>query len=142
MSLKRYAAMLLAALVVTAGAAGAVAAAPGSGNAPDDAGPNENANDAATDAAEDDSDGDASSAGNASDANDASAADERRGPPTDMPEQVPDHVGEIHDLINQFIDGSVSDLGSAVSDVTPDDESDAANDGDASSTESASETPA
>ncbi|PSQ19698.1 hypothetical protein BRD04_09770 [Halobacteriales archaeon QS_9_67_17] len=138
MSLKRYAAMLLAALVVTAGAAGAVAAAPGSGNAPDDAGPNENANDAATDAA-DDGDGDAS---DASDANDASAADERRGPPTDMPEQVPDHVGEIHDLINQFIDGSVSDLGSAVSDVTPDDESDAANDSDASSTDSASETPA
>lgn len=138
MSLKRYAAMLLAALVVTAGAAGAVAAAPGSGNAPDDAGPNENADDAATDAA-DDSDGDAS---DASDANDTSAADERRGPPTDMPEQVPDHVGEIHDLINQFIDGGISDLGSAVSDVTPDDESDAATDGDASSTESASETPA
>ena len=138
MSLKRYAAMLLAALVVTAGAAGAVAAAPGSGNAPDDAGPNENANDAAADAA-DDGDGDAS---DASDANDASAADERRGPPTDMPEQVPDHVGEIHDVINQFIDGSVSDLGSAVSDVTPDDESDAANDGDASSTDSASKTPA
>ena len=65
-----------------------------------------------------------------------------RGPPTDMPEQVPDHVGEIHGLINQFIDGSVSDLGSAVSDVTPDDESSDANDGDASSTESASETPA
>jgi hypothetical protein len=59
-----------------------------------------------------------------------------------MPEQVPDHVGEIHDLINQFIDGGISDLGSAVSDVTPDDESDAATDGDASSTESASETPA
>ena len=134
MILKRYAAMLLAALVVTAGAAGAVAAAPGSGNAPDDAGPNENANDAATDDA-DGSDGDASSAGN------ASAADERRGPPTDMPEQVPDHVGEIHSLINQFINGSVSDLGSAVSDVTPDDGSDA-NDGDASNTESANDTPA
>ena len=141
MSLKRYAAMLLAALVVTASAAGAVAAAPGSGNAPDDAAPNENANDAATDAADDGDD--ASSADNASDASDANdAADERRGPPTDMPEQVPDHVGEIHDVINQFIDGSISDLGSAIGDVTPDDESDAPDAGDASSADSATETPA
>ena len=141
MSLKRYAAMLLAALVVTAGTAGAVAAAPGSGNAPDDAGPNENANDAATDDADGDS-AESTDNADASDEGNASAADEQRGPPADMPEQVPDHVGEIHSLINQFIDGSVSDLGSAVSDVTPDDENDATDDGDASSAGSATETPA
>jgi len=140
MNVKQLAATLLAGLIVTAGAAGAVAAAPGNGVAPDDTGPNDNAN-ATADAAEDDpmnasddaeddesmndsadADEDAADAADADQADAADAADERRGPPTNMPEQVPDHVVEIHELINGHLEGAISDLGGAISDVTPDDE--------------------
>jgi len=129
MNVKQLAATLLAGLIVTAGAAGAVAAAPGNGVAPDDTGPNEDAN-ATADAAEDDpmnasddAEDDESMNDSADAAEDAAdAADERRGPPTDMPEQVPDHVVEIHELINGHLEGAISDLGGAISDVTPDDE--------------------
>jgi hypothetical protein len=39
------------------------------------------------------------------------------GPPSDLPGPVPNFVSEIHSLLSQFIDGTVDDLGSAVSDV-------------------------
>jgi len=45
------------------------------------------------------------------------------GPPTDMPGPVPDFVGEIHRTIGEFLDGSIDSLGSAVSDLTPGEES-------------------
>ncbi len=44
------------------------------------------------------------------------------GPPTDLPDAVPDFVAEIHDLIRQFLGGDLDgSLGDAVSNVTPDD---------------------
>lgn len=75
----------------------------------------------------------------------AAAADkERRGPPTDVPGQVPDHVSEIHQRIVSFLDGELDDLGAAVSDVTPkdgDESADAENE-DAESADSEPETAA
>lgn len=45
-------------------------------------------------------------------------SDHVQGPPIDLPEQVPDHVAQIHDLIRQFIDGTLEgSLGEAVSSV-------------------------
>ncbi|MFB6205611.1 MAG: hypothetical protein ABEJ05_03655 [Haloglomus sp.] len=41
------------------------------------------------------------------------------GPPSDLPGPVPDFVGEIHDTIRGFLNGSVDALGEAVSGVTP-----------------------
>lgn len=49
----------------------------------------------------------------------AERAAEGKGPPVDMPEQVPDHVTEIHETIRPFLEGS---LGDAISDITPDDD--------------------
>ncbi|WP_277553884.1 hypothetical protein [Halobaculum limi] len=43
--------------------------------------------------------------------------DAQAGPPTDLPEQVPDFVSQIHDQIRSFIDGSVDNLGDAVSGI-------------------------
>ncbi|WP_226004609.1 hypothetical protein [Natrinema salinisoli] len=64
----------------------------------------------------------------------ANAADERngQGPNVDLPEQVPDHVSQIHDRISSFLNDDLDgSLGDAVSDVTPDDdESDEADDTD------------
>jgi len=53
------------------------------------------------------------------------AADERngQGPAVDLPDQVPDHVSEIHDRISSFLNGNLEGtLGDAVSAVTPDDD--------------------
>jgi hypothetical protein len=74
----------------------------------------------------------------------AAADEERRGPPTDVPGQVPDHVSEIHQRIVSFLDGELDDLGAAVSDVTPkdgDESADAENE-DAESADSEPETAA
>ena len=38
-----------------------------------------------------------------------------------MPSQVPEFVSGIHDLVNQKIDGTLSNLGEEVSSVTPGD---------------------
>ncbi|AGN01869.1 hypothetical protein L593_09620 [Salinarchaeum sp. Harcht-Bsk1] len=51
--------------------------------------------------------------------------DGEQGPPTDMPEQVPDHVVQIHQTINDFLTGEVDDLGAAISDIVGDDAGDA-----------------
>jgi hypothetical protein len=42
---------------------------------------------------------------------------EQAGPPSDLPGPVPKFVSDIHSAINGFLDGTVDDLGSAVSDV-------------------------
>lgn len=100
--------VLLAALVVTAGAVGVVTAAPG--GAPDDAGAQaDNANDNA-----------ANETG--ANASDEAAESASQGPPIELPENVPEHVSAIHDYVRDKIDGLDVDLGSLVSDVTPDDE--------------------
>lgn len=65
------------------------------GNAPDDAGPS----------------GDEGPPGDA-------------GPAVDLPDPVPDFVGDVHGAIGDFIDGSIDQLGSVVSDLTPGDAAD------------------
>ncbi|MFC7226368.1 hypothetical protein N0B31_03055 [Salinirubellus salinus] len=159
MNVTKLSAALLAVLVVTTGV-GAVAATPGNGNVPDDAG--SNAADAPTDdgdvdanttdarddgmsrdeveaRAVDESDAadDSEAMADPRDASDAETprseaapvgaadAQERRGPPADLPEQVPAHVSEINQRIVSFLDGELDDFGTAVSDVTPDDGADA-----------------
>jgi hypothetical protein len=118
MKLTKITAVALALLVV---GAGAVAAFPGQAadQAQDHA--NDNANDAGdgmpADAGAPDDLGNASDAAdNASDAN--ANASERRGPPTDMPEPVPDHVSQIHETINSWLDGDTEgSLGEMISDI-------------------------
>jgi len=139
MQLKTIAGLVLAALLVT----GSAAALPG--NAPAQA--DDHANDSAADADVNDPDVDdndsATADENASDAADSEAAesesemkrgppegvpaadDGQRGPPADMPEQVPDFVSEIHSLVQQQIDGDLAgSLGEQISDLTPDDSED------------------
>ncbi|MFB6218652.1 MAG: hypothetical protein ABEH77_05650 [Halobacteriaceae archaeon] len=41
------------------------------------------------------------------------------GPPADLPAPVPDFVGGILDAVRSFLDGSVDNLGEAVSGLTP-----------------------
>ena len=143
MNLHTFAAVVLAALLVSAGAA---VAAPG--NAPVDAGSNasdeargadagnaggtgngadrgENAsangedhrqNASANGAAAGERGGNAS----ISDAADVSAAD-ARGPPVSMPDEVPEHVSAIHDTIREFLAGGLDgSLGEAIRGLTAD----------------------
>ena len=135
MNISKLVTIGLAVLVLTAGA---VAAAPG--NAPGDAQAgndsdqpgadagvgNAGADDAAGNAGADDAADNASPADDTDAAEDSapmnktngSAADDRRGPPSDMPEPVPDRVGEIHSQIDEFLNGDGTfNLGEAVSDV-------------------------
>ena len=39
------------------------------------------------------------------------------GPSDGLPEQVPDHVSEIHESIESFLDGTIADLGEALQNV-------------------------
>lgn len=39
------------------------------------------------------------------------------GPPSDLPDQVPDFVGGILDSVNGFLSGGVDDLGETVSEI-------------------------
>lgn len=60
--------------------------------------------------------------GSASDRANASAPadvgpDGERGPPTEMPVNVPDHVSQIHETIDGFLSGDVDDLGDALSEI-------------------------
>lgn len=48
----------------------------------------------------------------------AGNAEPVRGPPTDMPEQVPDFVSQIHDLVQQKLAGDIANLGERISDLT------------------------
>lgn len=50
----------------------------------------------------------------------ASSSDDVRGPTVRLPDQVPDHVGEVHDLVREFLLGHVVEpLGAVIEDVTP-----------------------
>jgi hypothetical protein len=112
-------AAVLAALVLSTGTAAALP-----GNAPDGVGQAdehaqdehaeetaENADDAADNASgeseeamnESESEGERGPPSMAEDARPEDAGSQ--GPPTDMPEQVPDHVTQIHETINQFLGG-------------------------------------
>ncbi|MEF8807988.1 MAG: hypothetical protein V5A53_07995, partial [Natronomonas sp.] len=82
------------------------------------ASPNAAANDNATDAPDD----------NMSDAaedadDDANASEERKGnadgvgPSDGLPEQVPDHVSQIHETIDSFLSGEVDNLGQSLNDL-------------------------
>lgn len=108
MKLSTLAALALVALLVSAGAA---AAMPGVASTQ-----NQNQADGhaqATDHA-DDAGGDENAAAGA-----ANAPDDR-GPHVDLPERVPDHVPQLHDLIRRFLSGDLDgSLGGAVSDETP-----------------------
>jgi hypothetical protein len=113
----------LAALVLTAGTAAALP-----GNAPVDVGANDDAADNAderADAADADerADDDANDTDRAGGPDAAPVEQGDRGPPVSLPEQVPDHVSQIHDTVRQFLSGDLSgSLGDAISDVTPDDD--------------------
>lgn len=109
-----YTAILGALLALAVVASGAALAAPG--NAPTDVPSKETAPDQ-----------DASDAADAGSENRAGpASDSDRGPPTDLPDAVPDFVGEIHDLIRQHVSGSLDGiLGHHISDVTPENETEA-----------------
>lgn len=130
MNARTLIAIALVALVSTAGVA--IAAPPdgvGSGNAPDDVPRDDHADDGAANA----DDGMNNADENASDDEAADAADEaddgaaaaqqgsadraERGPPADLPEPVPDRVSQIHDLIRQYLDGGIDDLGERISAV-------------------------
>lgn len=128
MNITKLATIGLAVLVLTAGA---VAAAPG--NAPADAQPGDDSDQPGAEAGPDTAGTDAADNESASgsdltedsapmDETNGSAADDRQGPPSDMPEPVPDRVSEIHSQINEFLNGdSGFDLGKAVSDVASSD---------------------
>lgn len=60
-------------------------------------------------------------AGAPDDAQAAENAPGEAGPPSDLPGLVPDFVGDIHEAIGGFLDGTVENLGKAVSDLTPGD---------------------
>ncbi|MDG5777502.1 hypothetical protein VB773_13465 [Haloarculaceae archaeon H-GB2-1] len=108
----RIAAIGLAALLLVSGA---VAAAPASGAATAAEPNDDHANDRAAGAGASD--------------------DHAQGPPVSMPEQVPDHVGEIHQQIRDFLAGDLDgSLGDAISGLTPGD--DEAENDDAESTAS------
>lgn len=105
MKLSKLAALALVALLVSAGAAAAVPGVASNQNQAD-------GHAQATDHA-DDGDAHASSGG-------AANAPDDRGPHVDLPEQVPDHVEQIHELIRRFLSGDLDgSLGGAVSDATP-----------------------
>jgi hypothetical protein len=142
MKFTKIASVLLAVLLVaTAGAAALPGNAPDKAQAGQADGNYENGSDAAeaANASEDDAQ-ETSEADNESEMDNeseakpdhAGAASERagaaangeRGPPTDMPAQVPDFVTQIHELVNQKLDGSLDNLGEAIQGVTPDEEAD------------------
>jgi hypothetical protein len=116
--------MAVAAVVLIGGIAAVGAAAPADQasdnatdayeeNAPDNATDTveEDASDNATDASEDASDDVVHDAG------DANARADRVGPSGGLPEQAPDHVSEIHETIQSHLDGSIENLGQALSDL-------------------------
>jgi len=69
------------------------------------------------------------------------AADkDKRGPPTEMPEQVPDFVSELHSLIEQQLDGDLTGpLGEQRSDLTPGDGDEESAEDDATATDTSTE---
>lgn len=80
----------------------------------------------ATDDAADEADGAATTD---ADSADARADRTTRGPPSDLPAAVPDFVGDVHDAIGRSLAGDgEGSLGGTISDLTPDDDSQATDD--------------
>jgi hypothetical protein len=138
MKLTTIAGGLLAVLVIT----GSAAALPGAAGAQaDDHAGNAQADTAAEQAVnetvdENESGGAAEAADRRGPPADAGEAGDQRGPPSDLPGPVPDFVSEVHTLIGQHQSGDLAgDLGAQISDLTPGDDSDAAE----TDTESASD---
>lgn len=142
MQLKTIAGLVLAALVVT----GSAAALPG--NAPAQADDHASDDAETTNATEPREDNDAAneSAGRPDDV--PAADDSQRGPPTDMSEQVPAFVSDLHSLINDKLAGDLAgSLGEQISELTPDDgddedAEDASTDDDTATDDESSETAA
>lgn len=130
MNISKILAVALAVLVVGAGAAAAIP-----GQAADQA--QDDANDDASDAGPPDDVG--ATADDANESDDENASKERRGPPADVPAQAPDHVSQIHETINTWMDGgkegSLDDMISGI--VGGGDEADETANGDESATETA-----
>lgn len=129
MQLTKIAGVLLALLMVM----GTAAAMPGA--------PAAQADETTDDANETDVDDDANETDDGDESATAAGPPERgadsaeRGPPADLPSQVPDFVGDIHDAIGTFLDGDLGgSLGEAISDLTPEDDSADQPDGNESST--------
>ncbi|WP_181692041.1 hypothetical protein [Natronomonas sp. LN261] len=125
MRAKRLVTIAVVSTLLVGGVAALGAASPAdqaSDNAPDVDAPGNAPNVAGT-AADD-------RAGTAADDRAGTAADDRAGtadgvgPSDGLPEQVPDHVGEIHDRIDSFLNGSIDDLGGSLDDLLGEDESD------------------
>jgi hypothetical protein len=92
-------------------------------NAPDAAGtdaPGEDADDEDEDDGEDDRRVNGTDRGNG----DAPGNADGVGPDGGLPEQVPDHVSEIHDRIDSYLNGSIDDLGGSLSELLGAGESD------------------
>jgi hypothetical protein len=116
MKLSTLVAIALAALLVTAGA---VAAVPSHASANEQAPDRGDAGEPGVATADDDRrPGGPASQPERRDRSDDDAS--ARGPPETLPEQVPDHVAEVHDRIRRFLSGDLGGpLGESVSDVTP-----------------------
>lgn len=124
----------LAALLVVAGAAAALpGAAPGGHGGPTtDGAPTDGQNATGANASSNATDrAGANATGGPANAPAGGPSDRAAGPPADLPGPVPDFVSEIHGLVGDLLDGTLSgpDLGAAISDLTPDDGSGEATDG-------------
>lgn len=146
MSAPKLLAIVVGSVMLLGGVAAVSAAGPGemsADNAPvDDGVPSEDA-DQAADADEQ------SAAEDAQSEQDGERADRAGntsvGPSDGLPEQAPDHVSEIHESIESFLDGTIADLGEALqnalgggeqaADDESTDENDAATDADGDSTD-------
>lgn len=118
MNARKLAAVALAALLVSAGAAAAIP-----GTTPDEAQADDHAADSTSDHADDDRDENASA--NPTDTpatpageNRSADATAQQGPSVELPSQVPDFVSTVHETIRDAEDG----LGEMVSDLTPGDD--------------------
>lgn len=114
MNARKLLTIAMVAMMLIGGAAAVGAASPADA-------PTDNHGDGAD--ADDSSDRGNGNADNASDRGDVDNASDRgdaanasRGPPSDMPDTAPDHVREIHETINSYLDGDVDHLGSSLSD--------------------------
>ncbi|WP_096389231.1 hypothetical protein [Halopenitus persicus] len=132
MNAKRPITIAIAAMFLIGGVAAVGAASPAdaadqhatnasNGTTPEATTPNETAHDGENETAHDGENVSDERAGNADER--AGNADERAdtadgvGPNAGLPEQVPDRVGEIHDTIDSFRNGSIDGLGDSLSDL-------------------------
>lgn len=131
MTLSKLLGIALAITVVGAGVTGAVAAMDQGvsiEDRPDESQPGDEPPEVANNERADD----VNESGDASE----ETADGPRGPPGDLPAQVPSHVADIHAAIGDFLDGELtSPLGEVVSGIAPTDGSVASEHADVNSTD-------